>query len=161
LEWLAVAQHHGLATRLLDWTRNPLVAAFFAVCDDKPIDAALYAYQYFEAMSGDYDGDPFSCERRASGRRVRKNVFCWIPDAITPRIARQEGTFTVHEPPTTPLYGLKGYEELVRIRIDKRYRTTLREELAKYGITRASLFPDLDGLANHLNWKVYLDYRGN
>ena len=42
-DMLTIAQHHGLATRLLDWSFNPLVAAYFAVKDFEDCDAVIYA----------------------------------------------------------------------------------------------------------------------
>jgi hypothetical protein len=41
---MAVAQHHGLPTPLLDWSYNPLVAAYFAVFPDEGRDAAVFAF---------------------------------------------------------------------------------------------------------------------
>src|SRR5260370_189193 len=62
-EWLAIAQHHGLPTRLLDWTRNPLVAAYFAVVDESADDSAIYAYRSNSYIQIEKHRDPFAVDR--------------------------------------------------------------------------------------------------
>src|ERR671918_2660247 len=44
-DWLALGQQHGLPTRLLDWTGNPLVACYFAVEEESNDDSVIYAYR--------------------------------------------------------------------------------------------------------------------
>jgi hypothetical protein len=41
-DWLLVMQHHGVSTRLLDWTENPIVALYFAVIEKPSTDGALW-----------------------------------------------------------------------------------------------------------------------
>ncbi len=148
LELLALAQHHGLATRLLDWTANPLIAAFFAVWERRDCDAAVFAYQACECLPADFSESPFRIGSEG-------NVVGWKPDPFTPRIHRQCGLFTIHYPPATPHYVLRKLERMVRFVIDRAYRERLREELAYYGFTRGTLFPDLDGASAHLNWSIH------
>ena len=141
-DMLTIAQHHGLATRLLDWTFNPLVAAFFAVQKPGEDDAIIYAYY-----------NPCSIKTEEVEVFEHEGVGKVKPYGTAPRVVRQSGIFTIHNPPTLNIEdNLEEEHKLEKIIIDSSYRRELRFELSHYGINELSLFPDVDGLSQHVNW---------
>ncbi len=137
-DWLALGQQHGLPTRLLDWTENPLVACYFAVEEPSEDDSVIYAYLNKSYIDVEEYTEPFRY----------KEVGKFIPRHITPRITTQGGLFTIHPKP----YEEFESDEIEKIVIPNRIRSTLKRTLNKYGVDRFSLFPSLDGLAAHIEW---------
>lgn len=143
-EWLALAQHHGLPTRLLDWSHNPLVGLYFATCERNEEDGKLFALKAPKKMS--------SRVREKSPFEIT-GPFKFYPDAITPRIRAQEGLFVVFSDIEKELTSSTRDDWLIDdFLVPAKAKAKLRYELYRLGVHSGSLFPDLDGLAKNIRW---------
>ena len=135
---LALAQHHGLATRLLDWSLSPLVALYFAVNQKTDSDSAVWCYKHDKKHFTNHL-DPMSIDR----------PIVYDPPHVTSRITAQSGKFIAC--PTGAL--LSDLEKApTKLVIPNNKRLNIKKQLAALGINEASLFPGIDGTARNTNW---------
>lgn len=157
-QWLATAQHNRLPTRLLDWSRNPLAALWFAVSEPaiKGEPGIIWAFSYDdEDVLVNTEGlfSPFSIDR----------PYVYYPEHVFPSIEAQSGAFTVHNLTTegsgkfAPLEEIRDADlRLTKIKIPAICFPTVRFHLFRVGVSPASMFPGLSGLVDRVRYNNML-----
>lgn len=162
---LALAQHHGLPTRLLDWTKSAYAALWFAVREPfKPRENSVAPRQgvvwIFAPSVEDYLADTESLpdKERPSPFDNRDVTKIFRPKVISRRISAQSGLFTAHKIVEKKRFvalekNKKYMSKLTKLTILPKDFATLRKNLHMFNVNHSSQFPDLDGLAKHLQWR--------
>ncbi len=151
-EWLALAQHHGLPTRLLDWSQNPLTSLWFSVHRSayEEENGVLWIFRpEDEDFASDLDKNTLTCKRN----------MVFAPKHLTERITAQAAWFTIHKsrpihPEFEPLeQSIEFSNKLTKVIIPPDRFAHLRFHLDRYGVNYSSVFPGLDGLCAYIKWK--------
>ena len=170
--WLAVAQHHGLPTRLVDWTYSPFVALHFATetSDDYDRDGVVWCLDFVRANTllprrlrtilDDEGSDTFTVDMLSEFGSLRDFdalsskpfVLFLEPPALNARILNQAALFSLMSSPTTsPHEWLDEHPDLARrVIVPAELKWEVRDKLDQANISERTLLPGLDGLSRSL-----------
>jgi hypothetical protein len=171
IEWLALMQHHGAPTRLLDLTRSPYIAAYFAFefCEEKESqNVAIWGVNinYLKIKSLEILSEEFGEALKENRNLINENLFEKIfyqnnkklvfpvePFSMNRRYSLQQSVFISTGISEVPLMDQLHFlgdsieQAVVKIEIPTSSKKEALRELLQMNLHRASLFPDLDGYA--------------
>jgi hypothetical protein len=162
-DWWALGQHFGLATPLLDWTRSPFAAAYFAF-EERSFESTEHRIVYGLDQNAVLQKND-ELLNGPSQEQGRPPVLEFIDPMLdeNQRLLSQDGLFT-RAPIGTPIeqWVARAFEGssstvLLRIEIPDADRLICLRALNRMNINHLSLFPDLSGASRSTNLKLELE----
>jgi hypothetical protein len=133
----------------LDWTSNPLVAAFFSSASE-PTEFPEDAGEIIAARVT--TNDVIDPERTPDPMDLAEVGFI-VPRSLTPRIINQSGLFSVHPRPTEP-WTVPHRGSSQRFRVPSGFKSFLMRRLFQLGVDAQFIYGGLEGLGQRLRWQA-------
>lgn len=162
-DWWALGQHHGLTTPLLDWSRSPFVAAYFAFSATQSSSSNFRSIYGLSQSTVDSKSEEIKMKFSGAGRPPIIEFIEPLSDENA-RLVNQNGLFT-RSPAALDIESwvkknFDGVEKKVRlwkINVPDSERVTILRSLNRMNINHLSLFPDLYGAAKFVNLDLEID----
>jgi len=158
-DYLTLGQHFGLPTRLLDWSNNALTALWFATADtyakSEEEDSTYAVVWILMAEGSDFN---LNIAEVAPFDVTETKIF--RPRIIKQRINNQSGVFSIHS--TAEMSEMRYMNEidsfsqkLIKVRFPGAVVQEIRTDLDTLGVNAFTIFPELEGLCNYLQWRYF------